>query len=739
MTVKYLSLLLTLCWLCAPDLCGQEMGEDTPFAFAKKTTESIQIDGQLDEAIWQQLSPADAFWQYFPEDSTQAISQTELYMAYDDENLYVAARCHALGRQYVVPSLRRDYQAGGSDNLTLVFDTFNDRTNAFVFGLNPYGVQREALISNGGINPSRDWDTSWDNQWKGESKMGKDGWTAEFSIPFKTLRFKEGGKRWRFNSYRFDTQANERSTWVRIPRNQIIINLAYMGTLEWEEPLGKAGQNMALIPYATAGADVDFQNREEPWGKRFAVGADGKVAITSGLNLDLTINPDFSQVEVDEQVVDLSRFEILFPERRQFFLENADLFSSFGSRRTTPFFSRRIGVGQDTSTDQTIQNTIYYGARLSGKLDNNWRIGLLNMQTARDTINDLPSFNHTVAAVQRRMFKGSSLGAIFVNRQKLGSRQSESFDSYNRVVGLDYNIASGNGRWGGKIFLHKSMTAADSLGNQLSHGFRVNYVVRRFSFDWRHSYVGEDFDAQLGFVRRKNIFRIHPTGRLFFYPKRANSLVNLHVLGGQADLFWQPDGRKTDHNLELFWNINFINTSRLNVSLRNQYTYLFDEFDPTGLDGLPLPEGTEYSYTRLNVSYNSDRRRAVSFSIRPSIGQFYNGMRYNIGGSLNFRFQPVGALAINVDYNYIDLPSPRPSASLLIFRPRLDLTFSKRLFLTTFFQFNDQIDNVNLNIRLQYRFRPVSDFFLVYTDNYTTGFDVKTRAIVAKFSYWLNL
>ncbi|MEM9919299.1 MAG: DUF5916 domain-containing protein [Bacteroidota bacterium] len=731
-------LFLCICCWTVLKVEGQQAAA-VPIAFAKKTTENIQIDGLLDESLWRQMQPMGDFWQYFPEDSLKAVSQTEVYMAYTDEMIYVAIRCHAAGENYVVPSLKRDYRAGGSDNITLLFDTFNDQANAFVFGLNPYGVQREALISNGGTNVGRDWDSSWDNQWQGEAQMQTDSWTAEFAIPFKTLRFKEGSKRWRFNCYRFDTQSNERSTWIRIPRNQFIINLAYMGTLEWEQPLTKAGQNIALIPYVTAAADVDFQEGQGRWGRRFNTGADGKVAITSGLNLDLTVNPDFSQVEVDEQVVDLSRFEIFFPERRQFFLENADLFGSFGSRRTTPFFSRRIGVSKDTTTGENIQNTILYGARLSGKLDQNWRIGLLNMQTASDEINDLPAFNHTVAAVQRRMFKGSSLGAIFVNRQQLGKERSESFDTYNRVVGLDYNLASADSRWNGKAFLHKSISNIDTFGNQLSHGFRLNYVVRRFSLRWNHSWVGEDYDAQLGFVRRTNFFRINPEVNIFFYPQRANSRVNLRTLRMRANVFWEPDGRKTDQEFELSWNTNFFNTNRLEFRLRNVYTYLFDEFDPTGQDSLPLPATTDYKYTNLFASYASDRRRPVSFRLRHSFGEFFNGMRYNIGGSLNFRFQPFGALAINADYNYIDLPEPYASASLLILRPRLDLTFSKRLFLTTFLQFNNQIDNINVNIRFQWRFRPVSDFFLVYTDNYTTNFNVKTRAIVAKLSYWLNL
>jgi hypothetical protein len=297
---------------------AQEYYED-PQVTLNKTTEKIIIDGQLDEAAWFSGEPAKDFWQYFPQDTTLANPQTEIYMTYDDKFLYIAAKCYSIGNDYITPSLRRDFRAGGNDNLTFLIDPFQDNTNAFVFGMNPFGVAREALISNGG-NSGRDWNSAWDNKWKGNSAINDGYWSCEIAIPFSTLRFKEGSKVWNFNSYRFDTQTNTNSSWQRIPRQQIIMTLAHMGKMVWDEPLKKSGKNVSIIPYASGsyiqdteeGLDADFSGN---------AGLDAKVSITTGLNLDLTVNPDFSQVEVDRQVINLDRFEVFFRSGGSFSLK----------------------------------------------------------------------------------------------------------------------------------------------------------------------------------------------------------------------------------------------------------------------------------------------------------------------------------------------------------------------------------------------------------------------------------
>lgn len=701
-----------------------------------RTDQPIVIDGRLDEAVWTSAAAASGFWQHSPYDSIQANKQTEVFMSYDDNYLYVAAKCYSAGNDYVIPSLRRDFSARGNDNLTFVFDPFLDNTNAFVFGTNPYGVLREALISNGGASGGRDWDTSWDSKWKGTAKAYDNYWVSEIAIPFKSIRFKQGTKEWNFNCYRFDTQSNEITSWVLIPRNQSIINLSYMGKMKWEEPLKKTGSNISVIPYITGSAIQDFEAKaDQPdWSGNF--GGDAKVAVTSGLNLDLTFNPDFSQVEVDRQVTNLQRFELFFPERRQFFQENADLFGGFGTRNINPFFSRRIGIVQDTTSGVNIANPILFGARLSGKLDANWRVGLLNMQTEKDDKNGLPGFNYTVAAIQRKLFNRSNLGLIFVNKQAFDADSTDLFNPYNRVFGLDYNLASADNVWTGKFFLHKSFSP-DADGNDWTYGTRLNYNIRKLRLQWRMEQIAEDYNAEVGFVRRTDIIRMQPSANFFFYPE--DGAITRHGPGIETDITIRPDSGRIDHQLDFRYRLDFLDTRELNIRIQNQYTRLLDDFDPSNTDGTPLPAFTNYNYTGISINYNSDRRKKLFYSFDPYFGEFFNGKRLNLRGRITYRIQPLGSISINYNYNWIDLPEPYTSTSLFLIGPRIDLTFSKSIFLTTLLQYNDQSDNININARFQWRFKPVSDFFLVYTDNYTTDFGIKNRSIVAKLTYWLNL
>lgn len=702
----------------------------------KRSEQPIRIDGKVDEGAWRMGSPARQFWEYFPTDSVLSDTKTEIFMTYDDRNLYIAAICYSVGDEYIINSLRRDFRAGGNDNITFILDPFQDQTNAFVFGMNPLGVRREALIANGGQNWD-DFDESWDNKWNGASYIGDGFWSCELAIPYSTIRFKEGETEWNFNAYRFDMQSNTRTTWARIPQNQTIMSLAYMGKMIWDEPLKKQGSNVAVIPYASSGYNQDFEEGESA-NYNSGIGGDAKILVSSGMNLDLTFNPDFSQVEVDQQVINTDRFEIFFPERRQFFLENADLFSGFGFGSINPFFSRRIGVSRDTSTGQNIQNPILMGARLSGKLDNNWRLGLLNMTTDKDEANGLPRFNYSVAAVQRKVSTRSNLGMIFVNKQSVSDLSSDStstYDPFNRVLGLDYNLANKDNSVVGKVFYHQAFTAEDDDEdeniNRFATGARIRYRKRKFELGYEHQYVGEGYDAQVGFVRRRDFFRVNPNARIFFYPKKGS--INQHSINADVDFLWRPELGKTDHNLRLFWDVDLRNTGGMFATINNTYIYLTDGFDPTRTDSEELPGERAYSFTSFSFSYRSDRRKLFSYRINPTFGQFYNGYRYGLSGSFTYRFQPFGSININYNYSRIELPKPFASASLFLIGPRIDITFSKSLFWTTFLQYNSQIENFNINARFQWRFKPVSDLFLVYTDNYFTDvFRIRSRALILK-------
>jgi len=291
--------------------------EARPDILVSFTNEKPVIDGKVEESFWKNIKGAKDFWQLFPTDSIKNPVQTEIFMAYDKYNLYIAVICYSIGNKYVVSSLKRDYRASGNDNITFVFDSYKDKTNAFVFGINPLGVMREAVIANGGRDRT-DFNENWDNKWNGESFIGEKYWSAELVIPFTALRFKENSTTWNFNAYRFDMQTNTQSTLNRIPQNQLPNSLAFMSKIEFEKPIEKTGSAFTVIPYVSGGSFKNFKDNS-PTKNTFGIGGDAKVGLSPSLNLDLTVNPDFSQVEVDKQVINLDRFEIFFPERRQFF------------------------------------------------------------------------------------------------------------------------------------------------------------------------------------------------------------------------------------------------------------------------------------------------------------------------------------------------------------------------------------------------------------------------------------
>jgi len=717
-----------------------------------KAVDEITLDGQFDEATWQKATRASGFSQNFPSDSLMAKHDTEVYMSYDDQNLYVFVKCLATDDDFIVPSLKRDFDFFGNDNITLLFDTYNDATNALVFGMNPSGARREATISNAGQNPS-DFDESWDNKWKGESKVYEDYWTSELAIPFSTLRFTAGSESWRFNCYRFDTQQNEISTWIPIPQGRFVMDLGFMGDLVWEEPLEKAGKNISIIPYVSAGTFRDFETDIETiTDNSFEAGLDAKIGVTSGLNLDLTVNPDFSQVEVDEQVTNIGRFELFFPERRQFFLENADLFGRFSVSRVNPFFSRRIGLAIDPETGQAIQNRILYGARLSGKLNDKLRVGVLNSQTASSESKGIPGINYSVVTAEQRISAVSRLAVIGVNKQLTGSVESGINEAdYNRVAGVEYRLNTANNTWSGKATYMRSFTE-NGQGNQNAHFAQFVYNKRRYRLEWAQLLIGSDFQADVGFVPRRDIILVSPEGSVNFFPDNSN--VSRITTGfdsrfffklGQDDNEFFEDFGLEETGFEPFLDIQFDNASFFGLNANVQSITLIQDFDPTRIqdEEIVLSAGTSYNFANISASYQSDQRKLVTYGLGITGGSFYNGSLFGFQSNLTYQFRPYGSIGMTVDYNRIVLEEPFLPANLWVAGPRLDITFNKQLFFSTFVQYNNQFDNLNINSRLQWRFAPVSDFFIVYTDNYLTdnlsNFERRNRAIVAKLTYWFNL
>ncbi len=723
-----------------------------------KSKTPIQLDGVLDEAAWQTAETASGFRKQFPVDTGLAELQTRVQLTFDDKYLYIAAVCYEPRADYTVQSLKRDFEPGTSDVLNFLFDPSKDGLNGFLFGVNPLNVQREALLDNG-TNQSYD----WDNKWNSAVQASADHWIIEVAIPFKTLRYTVAAAEnsWHINFVRTYLKNWQVSTWYPVAQQFEANNLAFTGTLIWDEPPPKPGANVALIPYVIGSYGLDYlrddqslavTGRPDTW--KGNAGGDMKIAVTPSLNLDLTINPDFSQVEVDEQVTNLSRFELFFPERRQFFLENRDLFATFGFPSTRPFFSRRIGIGYNPVKDRGETVPILAGARLSGKLNDQWRIGLLNMQTRRvnwsaDEV--LPAANFTVATVSKKMFERSALSAIVVNKQQLigslSDEQKAGIQPWNRVAGLEYNLFSKDNRWEGEWYYHRSFSPDPQRRGQTAASF-LGYRDRHFNANLGYLLVDSTYTAEVGFVPRIGYQEFYPGIGWTFYPQK--SFINTLNVGIEGTLSRSLTFKETDRDLALFGGFNFQDQSSLSVGLYNTFTYLFEPFDPTNLyaDGtLPLPIGG-YNYSGWFVEYASSSSHDLQGSLEVGAGQYFNGPGWSVDGELSYRWQPWGTFAISANYDRIRLPQPYASADFWLIGSRAELAFSRSLFASAFFQYNTQANNFNINTRLQWRFAPVSDVFLVYTDNSFAEpiantrvrfFAPKNKALVLKVVYWLNL
>ena len=688
----------------------------------------IKIDGIVDELAWEQAEVASDFYMVLPMDTSKAKVITEVRMAYDEHNLYLVATCfHLLPGRYFVESLRRDFAFGKNDNFLLFMDPFDDQTNGFSFGANAAGAQWDGMMYEGGKV-----DLSWDNKWTSVVKSYEDRWVFEAAIPFKTIRYKKGITKWGINFSRLDLKTTEKSSWAPVPRQFPTASLAYSGILVWDQPPPQTGSNISIIPYVLGGASKDYQkDTETAYRKEF--GLDAKIAVSSSLSLDLTINPDFSQVEVDRQVTNLDRFELFFPERRQFFLENADLFANVGYTTIRPFFSRRIGL----------KTPIQFGARFSGKINKNWRIGAMDMQTAKVDEEFLPQQNFAVVSLQRRVFARSNVGFIFINKQSLDYQLPEDPDApvytqYNRNFGLEYNLASSNNVWTGKALVLKSFSP-DVSGKDITHAANLQYFNRRLTMSWQHEYVGENYNAEVGYVPRKNFIRIYPQAAYLFFPKGKKILSHGPKLS--SSYYFDPSFSQTDYINLLSYAVTFRKQSVLTGWFSNEYVKLLQPFDPTnsGLDSLEA--GTEHRWNAFGLDFISKPQSLFTYSFSTRFGGYYaNGTRTNLSGELGYRFQPYLSFAVAMSYNDIDLPQPWGRNTFWLIGPRLDITMTNKLFFTAFAQYNEQQDNINLNTRFQWRYKPASDLFLVYTDNYVPDtFGVKNRSLVLKFTYWWNI
>lgn len=703
---------------------AQKKNEKYELRIRPASTE-IKIDGVMNEGAWQTADLASNFFMVQPMDTSLAKIRTEVKMTFDKDFLYIIAINYHEPGPYFVESLRRDFTFGKNDNFLLFMDPFDDKTNGFSFGSNAAGAQWDGIMYEGSKV-----DLSWDNKWESVVKNYEDKWVFEAAIPFKSIRYKPGITKWGINFSRMDLKSTEKSSWAPVPRQFATASLAYTGNLIWDQAPPVPGQNISFIPYTLGGLSSNHTLMPIARDQRGEIGGDVKIALNSSLNLDLTVNPDYSQVEVDRQVPNLERFELFFPERRQYFLENGDLFSNFGYQNIRPFFSRRIGLGVP----------IQYGARLSGKLNKDWRIGLMNMQT-EETGASNPAQNFSVLSMQRRVFARSNIGGILINKQSINFDAENAMagaSKYNRVAGIEYNLASSNNTWTGKAVSMKSFSP-NGGNNDFMQAANLRFWTGNWDINWQHEYVGRDFNAEVGFIPRTGYINLNPQIGYQFFPKKGKILTHGPKLFSAN--YFDEKFNKTDNTNYLAYNFVFRDRTSLTAWIANDYVKLQRPFDPTNRGGATLDTGTEHYWEALGMEFSSKPQSLFTMSLSTRYGGYYaDGSRLNISSEFGYRFQPFVSVALSSSYNDIRLPAPWNTTKFWLVGPRVDVTMTNKLFFTGFVQYNEQNDNINVNTRLQWRYKPASDLFIVYTDNYLPSpFSVKNRFLVLKMTYWWNI
>lgn len=698
----------------------------------KKANDKIVVDGVLEEATWAESDTVSNFWEKWPKDDSHPAYQTVARATYDDVYLYFAAVCYDSG-MHVIQSLKRDTRFWDSDGFSVILDPIRQKTNGYVFGVNPENAQSETLIgTSGGFG-----DFTWDTKWLSAVKTYDDHWVVEIAIPFRSLSFKENVTNWGINFMRNDIKNNRYHSWMRIPVQLFGNDLAYLGTLQWDSPPKKKSGSLQLLPYVTAsGSHADGVESGD-----LNAGMDSKLAISSSLNLDVTINPDFSQVEVDQQQINLTRFDLFFPEKRQFFVENSDLFSSFGNGVIEPIYTRAIGLDENGSPIPLLG-----GLRLNGNLSKNLRIGLMDMHTK--TINDSLSNNYAAFAFNQKVLKRSAVKGYLTNVENIVSG-TLSGTSYQRNAGGEFAYFSENGKFSSWLSGHHSFRHNENKNNDF---FRVggSYNSPTWIATLESMELGANYYAGIGYLQRsENYDAIRDTtirtGFKSFYAKLGYSLrkikskhINIIESIGESVSVWNPDGSLNEQQLKFNGTVFLKNTTSFSVSLQDMTTQLIFPFNFTNKE--PVSAGL-YHYQIWGLSYKSDDRKNIRLNAGMMAGGFYNGTIRLYSGGIIFRHQPHVNVSLNAERYKLSFPDDIGVSNRFLLNSRIEVFFNTKINWTCFFQYNTQNNNINVNSRIQWRYRPMSDLFLVYTDNYFSDplFRNKNHAVVLKLNYWFVL
>ncbi len=535
-----------------------------------------------------------------------------------------------------------------------------------------------------------------------------------------------------------DTQEKQITSWTKIPQQFRQINLSFLGKIKFEKGVSKPKGKVSYIPYINVLSGKDkIENRLL---NDLSYGGDVKIPVSSGLNLDLTINPDFSQVEVDNEIINLSMFEIKMEEKRQFFLQNKDIFSNFGAPQTTnPFFTRRIGLSRNID-GEIIQNKIIGGIRLSGKINNNLKIGVLSMLSDEDLSNEIPSNLNTVVTFHQKIFNSSSIKFLFINREITKDYEFvDNDDKYNRLVGLEYDLISNGNLWNGRFFVYNSFSPLKNEDG-FSSGLRLTRQTRKHKINFEYSYLGDDYRTDLGILRRVGASKLAPYYEFKIFPKQGK-INNLSF--GIYYWLWFKLNTTSETFLENNFNIpitfTFNNQSEIEILYRKASQYFNKNFDPTGKnEDKPLVGGQTYYSNYLRLTYESNPTEKFYYEVSQDYGNFYNGKKYSFSNSFNLRVQPRLMTSMILNFDRISLNHLEKHSNLWLVGPKVDFTFNKKLFWSTLIQFSSQSENFGINSRLQWRFIGLSNLFLVYNDNYLVDDELipRVKSINLKLLHW---
>jgi hypothetical protein len=708
----------------------------------KKMDDKLKLDGVLDENVWNNCTKYTDFWMKFPTNESVADPITEIKLTYDDKFLYFGVKVYEKQDRLLVQSLKRDQGLRTADGIGIVIDPVNLKTNGFYFAVTPFNSQTEGLIG----NTQDDVSFTWDNTWYSETKKYDDYWTAEIAIPFSILRYDQTKKVWGINFIRSARIENEFHTWTNIPLQFRGTDLGYLGQMVWDANPPDGGSTVSLNPYVLGAVAADPENGEKT-NLTGNAGMDAKIALSSSINLDLTVNPDFSNTDVDVQVTNLTRFSLFFPERRVFFLENDDLFSNFGIPPIRPFYSRRIGSKDDTNVP------ILFGARLTGNVNKNLRVGAMNIQTGRKDTSAADNF--TTVTFNQQVLDRSVIKGYFTNRSSFQNDTEKANDplgAYGRNAGLEMIYTNKEGTVMGWANTHLSFKPTLSGNNQFLNG-GAGYFGQNLTCFIDLVNTGKNYYADAGFVNRiENYDAARDTsirvGFTFgynetnytFYPKSGP--FNKLSFGVNNFLSYDDKNDFNERNNYFVSSFSFRNTSSISASYNSNsvnllYPFSFVDDDE---DVLPLPAQV-YHFDNVVVSGTTDTRKNFVLEAGTTLGKLYSAKYQQFYGSVTIRKQPYYSCALRVEYNNLAFPKEYGSTKYLLIAPRIEINFTNNLFWTSFLQFNSQANNFNINSRLQWRYKPMSDMFLVYSDNYFTDplFQNKNRAFVFKVNYWINV